>query len=182
MIESEAKRRLADEYDAAQERGEVGVSGFRSDLVRDVDEVKPVASDVFGSREALREARIIRDAERASPGIAQCAIEARLAQGQEPTKAALREAVIEAARQGLRGGSSGRSNKNPLFEAPTPAGAAWSHVYGTCRALAEWATNENLLLANQGRFERHDDQSLNVSAVRRAIAALGDFERMLDAH
>ena len=34
-IEAEAKRRLADEYDGAQKRGEVGKKGQRTDLVPD---------------------------------------------------------------------------------------------------------------------------------------------------
>lgn len=54
-----AKRRLADEYDAAQERGEV-VGKLRS-----AEELsKPTAADVGLSRKDIHEARIIRDAEK----------------------------------------------------------------------------------------------------------------------
>lgn len=183
-IEAMAKRRLADEYDAAQERGEVKSNGgARNFTVPDGNAEIPSAADLGLSRKEIHEARIIRDAEVADPGIARRALDARLAQGQEPTKAALREAVIEAARQGYRGGGgfTSPSNKNPLYEAPTEAGKAWSHVYGTCRAFAEWATPENLELAITGRHERRDDQTRNIAAVQRAIAALTDFERMLDA-
>lgn len=55
--------RLADEYDAAQERGEVGQSGARSDLVPNGNEVAPSAADLGLSRKDIHEARIMRDAE-----------------------------------------------------------------------------------------------------------------------
>jgi len=179
-IEAMAKRRLADEYDAAQERGEVRT---RADNQHVPDQNKLSPQDIGLTRKDIHEARQFRDAERNEPGIARRALDARLAQGLEPTKAALREAVIEAAKQGLRGsGFSGSTNRNPLYEAPTEAEKAWSHVYGTCRAFAEWGTPENLQLAVRGRHERRDDQSRNIAAVQRAIAALTEFERMLDAH
>ena len=85
--------------------------------------------------------------------------------------AALREALIEAAKQGLRG-EPRKNRKNPLYQKPTEAAAAWTHLYGTCRAFAEWATDENLALAEQGRLEREDDQSSNIGAVREATAIL----------
>lgn len=183
-IEAMAKRRLADEYDAAQERGEVaGHGGNRGNQYGKVEASDlATTADIGISKQELSEARQFRDAERNEPGIARRALDARLAQGLEPNKAALREAVVEAAKQGLRGGGyTAPSNKNPLYEAPTEAGKAWSHVYGTCRAFAEWATPENLDLAARGRHERRDDQSRNIAAIQRALAALTDFERMLDA-
>ena len=175
-IEAAAKRRLADEYDAAQDRGEVRKAGNSS-----TPEELASVGDIGLTHKDIHEARLIRDAEQAQPGIVRDTLESRLAAGEEPTKAALREAVIEAAKQGLRGGGQSTSNKNPMYEAPTEAGKAWSHIYGTCRAFAEWATPENLQLAVSGRHERRDDQSRNIAAVQRALAALADFERMLDA-
>lgn len=177
-IEAGAKRRLADEYDAAQERGEVRSRGNPIQSGR----TELPGSELVGGENALKDARQFRDAERNSPGIARRALDAMLDSRQEPTKAALREAVLEAARQGYRGGGQSTPSKNPLYEAPTESGKAWSHVYGTCRAFAEWASEENLRLAQQGRFERRDDQSRNIAAVRRAIAALSEFERLIDAH
>lgn len=61
-IVAAAKRKLADEYDAAQERGEVGQSGSRSDLVSNGNEVPPSAADLGISRKDIHEARQIRDA------------------------------------------------------------------------------------------------------------------------
>jgi hypothetical protein len=61
-IEAQAKRRLADEYDAAQERGEVaGHGGARNFNVPDQN-VEPSAKDIGLSRKDIHEARIIRDA------------------------------------------------------------------------------------------------------------------------
>jgi hypothetical protein len=179
-IEAMAKRRLADEYDAAQDRGEIRAPNQgRSTSALEA----PSVAEIGLTHKDIHEARQFRDAERNEPGIARRALDARLAQGLEPNKAALREAVMEAAKQGLRGGGAQTpSNRNPLYEAPTQAGAAWSHAYGTCRAFAEWASEENLRLASQGRFERRDDQTRNVAAVRRALEALADLERMIDAH
>ncbi len=71
-----AKRRLADEYDAAQERGEVGQSGKRSQAERLVD-APPSAADVGLTRKDIHEARQIRDAEVAEPGIVRRALDAR---------------------------------------------------------------------------------------------------------
>lgn len=175
---AEAQRKLADEYDAAQERGEVQRHGK---VEVPEGNLKPATlSDLGLSKKDIHEARIVRDAEAAEPGIARRALDARLEHGQEPTKAALREAVTEAARRGMKGVPA-PSNKNPMYRAPTQAGAAWTHLYGTCRGLAEWATDENQLLAMHGRAERTDDQSANMAAVRRAADFLNRFLENIDA-
>jgi hypothetical protein len=68
-IEAAAKRRIADEYDAAQERGEVAKIG--DNLPRTPGgSSKPTASDLGLSSKNIHEAREIRDAEKAEPGIA----------------------------------------------------------------------------------------------------------------
>jgi hypothetical protein len=78
-IEALAKRRLADEYDAAQERGEVAKSG---DTLRNGPGVpkqnagKATAADVGLSRKEIHEARQIRDAEKRDPGVVRRTIDA----------------------------------------------------------------------------------------------------------
>jgi hypothetical protein len=94
VIEARAKIRLADEYDAAQERGEVAMSGQRSDLVADGNEVKPTTADLGIRRDEIHEARKLRDAEAAAPGKIEAAADALIARGEEPTKAALRREVV----------------------------------------------------------------------------------------
>jgi hypothetical protein len=62
-----AKRRLADEYDAAQERGEVaGHGGARNFKVRDDNLERPTIPDIGLTKEQIHEARQIRDAEKAA--------------------------------------------------------------------------------------------------------------------
>jgi hypothetical protein len=93
-IEAQAKRRLADEYDAAQQRGEVaGHGGARKSNLPDEKVEAPTVTDLGLSHKDIHEARIIRDAERAQPGIVRRVLDERLAAGEEPTKAALRKAI-----------------------------------------------------------------------------------------
>jgi hypothetical protein len=70
-FEAGAKRRLADEYDAAQERGEVAKRSDGSAIRDHVPGENKVATaaDIGIPRKEIHEARIIRDAERADPGI-----------------------------------------------------------------------------------------------------------------
>lgn len=89
-IESLAKRRLADEYDAAQDRGEVGRSGTRTDLVTKGNEVVPTAADIGLTRKDVFEARQIRDAIEKDPGVVRRVLDEMLTSGDEPTKARLR--------------------------------------------------------------------------------------------
>jgi hypothetical protein len=79
-IEAAAKRRLADEYDAAQERGEVARNGDNRTSVPKQNS-KPTAKDIGLSRKDIHEARIIRDAEKADPGIVRRTLDAVMAAG-----------------------------------------------------------------------------------------------------
>lgn len=94
-IEAGAKRRLADEYDAAQERGEVKANGgARNFSVPDENSELPSASDIGLSRKAIHEARIIRDAEDADPGIVRRTLDEALDAGEEPTRAKVTRAAL----------------------------------------------------------------------------------------
>jgi hypothetical protein len=90
-----AKARLADEYNAAQERGEIAGQGKPVNLPD--GKVLPTAEDIGLTRKQIHEARQIRDAERAEPGIVHRTLNDRIQRGEEPTKAALRAAVVDAA-------------------------------------------------------------------------------------
>lgn len=70
------RRRIADEYDAAQERGEVATDG-RPKTVPDGNG-KATAADIGLSRKGIHEARMIRDAEKAQPGIVRRVADAAL--------------------------------------------------------------------------------------------------------
>ena len=67
-IESAAKQRLADEYDAAQERGEVSVQGQHGAHAPNGN-MRGTAADLGLSRKDIFEARMVRDAEKEDPGI-----------------------------------------------------------------------------------------------------------------
>lgn len=90
LIEAQAKMRLADEYDNAQERGEVSKGGGRPDCVEDHNAVPATAADLGIRRDQTQEARSLRDAEQERPGLAERALGEMLSRGEEPTKAALR--------------------------------------------------------------------------------------------
>lgn len=91
-IEAAAKRRLADEYDAAQERGEVATRGGERSG-REHSTPAPSAADIGLSRKDIHEARQLRDAENADPGVIRRTLDERIERGEEPTKAAIREAI-----------------------------------------------------------------------------------------
>ena len=90
-----AKHRLADEYDAAQERGEIRT---QRDNQAFSGMEKARGADVVPPKE-LHEARIIRDAEVADPGIVRRALDEKLALGEEPTKASRRQIVADPNRE-----------------------------------------------------------------------------------
>ena len=96
-IEAAAKRRLADEYDAAQARGEVAGHG-RS-------KVEPAnvttASDLGLRRDQIHDARLIRDAEAADPGLVRRTLDERLERGEEPTRSAVRRAAEDRLQRSL---------------------------------------------------------------------------------
>jgi hypothetical protein len=68
-IRASAEMRLAEEYDAAQERGEVALGSVRTDIVGDFNDVRPAtAADLGLRRDEIHETRKLLDAEAAEPG------------------------------------------------------------------------------------------------------------------
>ena len=138
QIEARAKLRMADEYDAAQERGEVARGSVRTDIVPDENDVRPsTAAEIGLSRKDIHEARLVRDAEKVEPGIVQRTLDERLDRGEEPTRAALRKMVVDAAMRGLRGGGSRKRARNPLYQ-PDPAYDASAGIDGCCVRIADY--------------------------------------------
>jgi hypothetical protein len=81
-IEVRAQCRLADEFDAAQKRGEViGAKGGNPKLKRSNQERLATVSDVGLTRKQVHEARQVRDVEKKNPGVIKKAIEQKLAAG-----------------------------------------------------------------------------------------------------
>ena len=77
----------------AQAQGDVGQQGARTDLVRDANDVAATAADLGLNRREIHEARLLRDAEAADPGLVRRTLDERLERGEEPTRAALRRAA-----------------------------------------------------------------------------------------
>jgi hypothetical protein len=100
QIEAQAKRRLADEYDAAQERGEVasGRDGPGAGVLN--GNAKATVTDIGLTRKDIHDARMVRDAEAADPGIVRRTVDEAVAAGKEPTKAKVRRAVKKVAERG----------------------------------------------------------------------------------
>lgn len=92
MTEARGKMRLAEEYDAAQDRGEVR----RANNEKTTSEAEAVsAADIGLTHKAIHEARQIRDAERADPGITERILNDIVSRGEEPTKAKLNREVFK---------------------------------------------------------------------------------------
>ena len=95
-IEAQAKRRLADEYDGAQERGEASTRQNNPGSVGHVPDgnMPPATATGLGlSRKDIHDARLIRAAEKAEPGIVRRTLDEKLARGEEPTRSAVRRAA-----------------------------------------------------------------------------------------
>jgi hypothetical protein len=88
-IRARAEIRLAEEYDAAQARGEVaGHGGARNFKIPDGN-LETCTADLGMRSKEIHEARKLRDAEAADPGLIRRSLDAMLERGEEPTRAAL---------------------------------------------------------------------------------------------
>ena len=96
-IENRAKIRLAEEYDAAQERGEVaGNGGNRGNQFASVENNNTATSADLGlRRDQIFEARKYRDYEKENPNALDAIVDDLVSQGQEPTKAAIRKEIFK---------------------------------------------------------------------------------------
>lgn len=160
-IEAAAKRRLADEYDAAQARGEVAGHG-RS-------KVEPAnvttAADLGLRRDQIHEARRLRDAEAADPGIVRRTLDQKLERGEEPTRSAVRRAAEDRLQRSLdrlqRIQESVRSLEENRPSPLTPEMRA--------RQIAVFGTQEDRAIHERliEIVERIDEQPSPAEAVRR---------------
>ena len=146
LIEARAKIRLADEYDAAQERGEVAKGSVRTDIVAADNDVRPAtASEIGLRRDEIHEARKFRDSEAADPGKTERTLNEIVARGEEPTKAKLRAEIS--------------GNKSPAND-PEPIDPLEAKLLKDFENLTEdgWAdTYVGLMIANQElRFENEN--------------------------
>ena len=108
-IKSRAKARLAEEYDAAKERGEVARGGRPKSVPEGNGSTPATSSDLGLTRRFIHEARELRDAEEADPGIVRRSLDQLVARSEEPTQAALRRTIKAAASKGSKPAAKPRS-------------------------------------------------------------------------
>jgi len=175
-IEAMAKRRLADEYDAAQERGEIAKLGSNQTEVGVSDgNTLPTAADLNLSRKDIHEARQIRDAEVAEPGIISRTIMERLHAGHEPTKAAVRQAVIEVVSRPAAVAPR-TSRANPIHQ-PNPAYDAANRVIGSCATITETLEANGPAFVIGGFL----DAAMRARSIAKFIAARDALTDLLEA-
>ncbi|WP_438752042.1 SAM-dependent methyltransferase [Pararhizobium sp. O133] len=114
MLETKCKIMLAKAYDAAQAAGEAAKKGRPKNVAAD-DIFKQAEAGL--TRQEIHDARKLAAAEEKTPGIAERAIAARIAQGLAPTRASLKHAIgTKTATKEERG--------NNLYE--TPPEGTWT--------------------------------------------------------
>lgn len=139
-IEAGAKRRLADEYDAAQDRGEART---RSDNQHIPDGNKLALADIGISAKQIHEARIVRDAEEEDPGIVRRVLDDALDAGEEPTRAKVTRAV--------KAKSKRKRHARPNFNSPadTQHDRDLRMLLGVWESACETARKEFLEIVTQ---------------------------------
>lgn len=95
-IRARAEMRLAEEYDAAQQDDEARRPGRPKSAP---DGANFVTREDVGGKKALEEARRLRDAEAADPGVIQRTINDMVERGEEPTSAGLRRNIVDRPQQ-----------------------------------------------------------------------------------
>ena len=137
IIEGEAQARLADEYDLAQEKGEVQkAGGARNFILADHEnEIKPSAADIGLTHDQIYQARKVRDVLREDPTAIEDKVNALVEQGLEPTKAAIREQLLHALENPKAFSSNQKPEKKHVVSADYTDLASFS---GLCDDIAEW--------------------------------------------
>jgi hypothetical protein len=192
-IEAQAKRRLADEYDSAQELGDVQAHGRPKNLPDGKDFQPVTAADLGLSHKDIHEARVLRDAENADPGIVRRTLDEKLASGKEPTRAAVRRATTKVQRSVDRLKRAEESvrrfsgKKAPLLTAEDHARQV--EVFGTQDDRAVWARVEEAieLIAEQPapaeavrRIPPATRHAVDTEPIRCAAAWLIEFSNLYE--
>jgi hypothetical protein len=169
-IEAAAKRRLVDEYDAAQARGEVATGSVRTDIVGGANDVRPAtAADLGLRRDQIHEARQLRDAEVADPGIVRRTLDEKLERGEEPTRSAVRRAAEDRLQRSLDRLQRIQESVQRLEEdRPLPL-----TLEERARQIAVFGTQEDRAICGRIEeiIERIDEQPNPAEAVRRVPPA-----------
>jgi N6-adenosine-specific RNA methylase IME4 len=176
-IEAAAKRRLADEYDAAQERGEiVGPHDGAKKRVPDENAIAPVTAAEIGlDRKDIHDARRVRDAIAANPAAVREALDDILARGDEPTRAALKRAIqpaVKSIRADIQAEKKERRHAREMELAARQA-ALPERKYGIIVADPEWRFEPYSVETGMDRAaENHYPTSDLLTIMRRDVGAI----------
>jgi len=182
-IEAAAKRRLADEYDAAQDRGEIAKSSVRTDIVSDGNDVRPAtAAEVGLNRKQMHDARQVRNAIVANPLVVREALDDILAHGDEPTRAALKRAiqpVVKSIRADIQAEKKERRQAREI-ELGARQAALPQKKYGIIVADPEWRFEPYSTDTGMDRAaDNHYPTSDLLTIMRRDVGALADKDCVL---
>jgi hypothetical protein len=193
IIETQVQCRLADEYDAAQNRGEARSAGQPKKSIVPKENNSFGPTDIGLTRKQVHEARIVRDAEKAKPGIVRKTVEAKLEANEEPTRADVKRAVKPRSKHTdtnskLRGGPKPqRRTTTPSVEA-TAASLVLDQgkTYEQARlelGLSSVQPVKTAVAREEGRREPQIDRSeLSISAQQKFDAAIRQHKVKLDAN
>ena len=172
IIEGEAQARLADEYDAAQERGEVAKRGWESGV--DKHNIT-TAADLGLRRDQIHEARKVRNLLRENPTAIEDKVNELAERGLEPTKAAIREQLLYALENPKAFKSENKPEKKHVVSEGYNDLASFS---GLCRDLGSWDVETTAKYKNdemQGVVDRLQGK------VDAAILNLKKYKEIYDA-
>ena len=172
IIEGEAQARLADEYDAAQERGEVAKRGWESGV--DKHNIT-TAADLGLRRDQIHEARKVRNLLRENPTAIEDKVKELDERGLEPTKAAIREQLLYALENLKAFKSENKPEKKHVVSEGYNDLASFS---GLCRDLGSWDVETTAKYKNdemQGVVDRLQGK------VDAAILNLKKYKEIYDA-
>lgn len=172
-IESQAKRRLADEYDSAQERGEVAKRGKPINVPERNN--KATAAEIGIARKAIHEARQMRAAIARNPAIVRDVLDDILASGDEPTRAALKRAIAPAVKTMRTDEQAAKKERRAVREIVLAAGYKElpARKYGVIYADPEWQFDAYSAESGMDRAaDNHYPTSDLLTLMRRDVGAI----------
>lgn len=181
VIEAQAQCRIANEYDAAQKRGDVAVTGDNQ-RGRSNGERPPTAADVGLTRKLVHEARAVRDAEKAKPGIVKKTVEAQLAAGEEPTRSNMKRA-IEKVR--FKGGRKGKTSRRTPAITPAVEVAMGRGVLDEGKTLEQVVADAGVGSVQQAKIAVAKEQGRREPKVERSdlsLTAQAKFDAAINAY
>lgn len=166
IIETRAQCRLADEYDAAQARGDVRGHGSskkseipNENLITTLADIGLTSKEVFAARQ-------VRDAEKQKPGVVRKMLDKQLEDGEEPTRADVKRAVSETVATKKKRGNGKASE----------TAAQRKTRNDRIITLADAGVKPNVIAAEVGLVARNVHQILEHEKIRREAKAEPDIK------